>query len=148
MLRSAALAGMTFAAVVAPGGRFGCPGPYRGVPGLAQVSVGGRRADGADVAVGAARVDQVNQGPLLGQGTHGAAPRGAVDVGEVQPVGAGRADGTAGAAERKPRVSADGFVSGVAPGQATAHRLWHPQKLVSLTISNALTLEAQTSSNS
>lgn len=143
-----ALAGMTFAAVVAPGWHFGCPGPYRGVPGLAQVSVGGHRADGADVATGGALGDQVSQGPLPGQGTHRAARRVTVDMGEVQSVGAGRADGTPGAVERKPRVSLNGLVSGVAPCQATAHRLWPPQKLVSLTISNVLTLQTQTSSNS
>lgn len=108
-------------------------------PGLAQVRMGGHRADGADVAAGGAAGDEVSQGPLPGQGTHGAARRVAVDKGEVQLVGAGRADGTLRAVEREPRMSPDRFVLGTAPRQAIPHRLWHLQKLVSYTISKRLT---------
>lgn len=108
-------------------------------PALAEVRVGWCRADGADVAAGGLAGDEVSRGPLPGQGTHGAARRVAVDKGEVQPVGAGSADGTLRAAEREPRVSPAGFVSGTAPRQATPHRLRHPRKLVSSTISEILT---------
>lgn len=90
---------------------------------LAEVRVGGRRADGADVAAGGAAWDEVSRGPLSGQGTHGAARCVAVDEGEVQPVGAGRADGTLQAVERELGVSPDGFVLESAPCQATPHRL-------------------------
>ena len=101
--------------------------------------MGGRRADGADVAAGAAAGDEVSRGPLSGQGTHEAARCVAVDQGEVQAVGAGRADGTPRAVGRKPRVSPDGFRSETAPRQATPHGLRHPRKLVSLTFSKVLT---------
>jgi len=96
--------------------------PRRCLPsGLAEVRVGGRRADGADVAAGAAAGDEVSGGPVPGQGTHRAARRVAVDEGEVQPVGAGRADGTLRAVEREPRVSPSGSCSSPShPTQAPA----------------------------
>lgn len=126
-----------------PEGRFGVfPAPVPTVvclaPGLAEVRVGGCRADGAEVAAGGAAGDEVSRGPLPGQGTDGAARRVTVDKGEVQAVGAGSADGTLGAAGREPGVSPEGFMSGTTPRQATPHRLWHPQKLVSLTISKII----------
>lgn len=109
------------------------------VPGLAEVRVGGRRADGADVAAGGAAGDEVSQGPLPGQGTDGTGRRVVVDKGEVQLVGAGRADGTLWAVEGEPEVSPGGAVSGAAPRRAAPAGLWHPPGLVSLTISKPFT---------
>lgn len=79
---------------------MGAPVPVPTMERLAEVHMGGCCADGAAVTAGGAGGDEVNQGPLSGQGTHGAAPSVAVHKGEVQPVSAGQADGTLWAVER------------------------------------------------
>lgn len=103
--------------------------------GPAQVSVGGHRAHGADVAAGAVQRDQVDRGPLPGQGTHGAAGCVPVDKGQELPVRAGRADGAPRAVGREVRVSPSGIVTEPAPLRTTLRGLQHPQKLISFTVS-------------
>lgn len=94
--------------------------------GLAQVSVAGRRAHGAQVAAGAVQRDQVGWGPLPGQGTHGAAGCVPVDKGQELSVRAGGADGALGAVGREGSESQRGH-DRTCPSPTTLHSLQHPQ---------------------